>query len=88
MNLIGCDRGDEMKKYQTSYHKLLEEFYRVNKIKINSEKTKLIMMKKNERNNNEQITFKTNVGEVIKEDNAICILGFVKNSRDSYDSQT
>ena len=86
-NTIGTDSKDELEKYLTSYHAVLETFYHANKLKINGEKTQLIVTRRKWKNNdNSKVTFKTKTGEKIIEVNALRILGFLKNNRDSYDS--
>ena len=86
-NIIGCSNKVELQNYLKSYHEVLEEYYKANKLKLNSEKTKIIVTKaKNNTNDRSPVEFKTAEGETIREDNAIRILGFLKNNRDSYDS--
>ena len=44
-NLIASETKEEMTRYLESYPKVLEKYYLSNKLKINSEKTKLIVAK-------------------------------------------
>ena len=86
-NLIASDTKEEMSRYLESYHKVLEKYYHSNKLKINSKKNKLIVTcRKLKNSTNEKIKFNTSKGETIEEVNALRILGFLKNNRDSYDS--
>ena len=69
-----------------SYHHVLEAFYESNKLKINSDKTQLIVTRKKLKNkDNDKIKFKTKMGDEIKV-NALRILGFIKNNRGSYNN--
>ena len=87
MNLIGSNTKEEMEKYLESYHKVIETYYSANKLKINSDKTQLIITRKKWKDKtDEKVKFKTKEGDSIREVNALRVLGFIKNNRDSYDS--
>ena len=86
-NLIGTDTMDELIRYNESYLKVLEAYYSLNRLKINSGKTKILITKHPaKRQNNEPISFMSPDGETIIESNSIKILGFIRNNRDSMDS--
>ena len=86
-NLIGSNTKEEMEKYLESYHKVIETYYSANKLKINSDKTQLIITRKKWKDKtDEKVKFKTKEGDTIREVNALRVLGFIKNNRDSYDS--
>ena len=86
-NIIGTDNKDELEIYLTNYHKVLEIYYTANKLKLNGDKTQLIVTRRKWKNkDNTKVQFKTTEGDTIKEVNAIRILGFLRNNRNSYDS--
>ena len=86
-NVMGAETNEELKKYVESYHKVLEHFYAHNKLKLNGQKTKIMITKNKEKTQTTKLTeFKTSKGEKIIEVNSMKILGIVKNNRDSYDS--
>ena len=51
-NIVGAQSLQEMRKYLEKYMTLLEEFYTINKLKINSEKTKFMVMDRKTGNRN------------------------------------
>ena len=53
-------------------------------MKMNPDKTKVMLTKSTERNR--RLTIKTSGGDTVTDDKSIRILGFVKNSRDTYES--
>ena len=83
-SVIGCDSMTEMTNYMTQFHTLLEKFYFANKLKLNSDKTKTMVTKTDVRN--ARLIIKTTSNETIEDDKTMRILGYLKNSRDSYDS--
>ena len=86
-SLIGCYTIGELELYLNSYHSLLEKFYHENKLCLNSEKTKLLMTKTPENNQNRtRVSFMTSNNKMTQEDWSIKILGFHKNGRDSYNT--
>ena len=85
-NLIGTDTMDELIRYNESYLKVLEAYYSLNRLKINSGKTKILITKHPaKRQNNAPISFMSPDGETIIESNSIKILGSIRNNRDSMD---
>ena len=69
-----------MKEYLENYFILLEKFYNINKVKLNNDKTKLTIVHKNNMLNTfKNFSFKAG-NEVIKNKNAIKILGTIIQS--------
>ena len=62
-NVIGAPSLQIMKKYIEKYMVLLERFYAINKLKINAEKTKIMVMKTKNTKKNLEISLKN--GEII-----------------------
>ena len=73
-NTIGAPSLKVMKDYIEKYMVLLEHFYTKNRLKINSEKTKFLLMNNRKKTNKLEIKLKS--GEVLKNDLAIRILGW------------
>ena len=83
-NIVGADTLVELNIYLNEFHKLLEVYYRINKLKMNETKTKTMITRTNSLN--AKITINTTTGETVTDNKAIKILGFMRNSRDNYDA--
>ena len=82
-SVIAAETEEELGNYTSDFLKVMDAFYNCNKLKLNAEKTKVMITKTNDI---KKITIKTPTGEIISEDKAIKILGIWKNKRDSYET--
>ena len=86
-NVIGFRNIDDISKYLNSYYKLLEKYYGVNMLKINPDKTKLLIIcNKKLRNQYDKISFEAG-NYTIKQDKYIKILGTWLQNNMSLDKQ-
>ena len=85
--MVGTDTKKELVNYLESVHNVLEIYYSENKLKMNDQKTKLLItIHAKTIGPREQVKFRTGTNNWIKEDNSIKILGIYKNNRDNYDT--
>ena len=49
-NIIGFRDHNKIKSYLETYFTLLKEYYNINKLKLNADKTKLLIVNKNKHN--------------------------------------
>ena len=82
-NVVGSETEEELGLYTSDYLKIMEKFYYMNKLKLNAEKTKVMITKAKE---TKKIKISAPNGEVLTPDKAIKILGYWKNSRDNYET--
>ena len=76
-NIIGFSEHNYIKIYIENYYKLLEVFYNANKLQINSDKTKLLIVNKPKLNKTlSNFSFRAG-SDIIKADDSIKILGTI-----------
>ena len=76
-NIIGFKNHEYMKTYLENYFILLERYYNINKVKLNNDKTKLVIFYKNSMENFfKNFTFKAG-GDIIENKFSIKILGTI-----------
>ena len=80
-NVVGTDTFEELNLYLNDFHKMLETYYRINKLKMNETKTKTMLTKTNAPNS--RLKIHTTTGKTVTDHKAMKILGFVRNSRDN-----
>ena len=74
-NIIGFRDHDKVKHYLEQYYKLLYNYYNINKLKLNNDKNKLVIINKPRLNNHfKNFTFRAG-GEIVKTVSKIKILG-------------
>ena len=79
-HIIGGESFQRPKKYLQNFFDLLVVYHKENKLKMNPEKTKIMMMNhRNKQESNEKMTIKVENDEEVKEENMIKILGFYTN---------
>ena len=79
---VGANSKEELEEYTQNYYYLLAAFYTTNKLKLNGEKTKLMMVA-DQRN---PISIVTEKNETLTCDNQVKILGWWSNTKNSMDT--
>ena len=82
-SIIAAETEEEIGNYTSDFLAVMDKYYHFNKLKLNPEKTKLMITKTQDIT---KIKIKTPTGENLQEDKAIKILGIWKNKRDAYDT--
>ena len=82
-NVVGSETEEELGLYTTDFLKIMEIYYHINKLKLNAEKTKVMVTKSKD---TKKIKVTAPNGEEITADKSIKILGYWKNSRDNYET--
>jgi len=86
-NVIGFPNTNEMKQYLTKFYRLLHSYYNINKLKVNSDKTKLMIGYKNKHKKElENFYFFANNDKIINQ-KSMKILGFTLRYDNNMDTQ-
>ena len=81
-NMIAADEREDLRRYAQMYYDLLKKHYKDNKLKLNENKTSFVVMRAlNPNNKDTRMELKINENEVVKDDNAIKILGWWLNKK-------
>ena len=81
-NVVGADSIEELELYIQHFYYLLSSYYKINKLKMNGEKPKIMMLSNNKRS----IKISTEDNEVISCDSQMKILGWWVNPNNSMDT--
>ena len=79
-SVVGANSSEDLEEHIQNYYYLLSSFYTGNKLKLNGNKTKLMMLS----NHGNPISLMTNDNEVITCDNQAKILGWWSNPKNPW----
>ena len=84
-NIISTSKTNEIADYINKFYRLLEAVYNINKLKINNDKTELMVICKNKHRKSTKNIQITASGHKVKQVNKVKILGYIMQNNLHHD---